>query len=54
MLATRSVYRVPIAEMVAACRRADIVISERGLPRDCTPRWLKLDRSMLARTGELR
>ncbi len=51
VLATRRVYRVPIAEMVAACRRADIVISERGLPRGCTPRWLKLDRSMLARTG---
>ncbi len=51
ILATRSGYLVPIAEFVALCRAADIVISERRLPRTCTPRWLKLDRPMLARTG---
>lgn len=51
ILATRSGYAVPWAELVAACARADIVVSERRLPEKCTPRWLKLDRAMLARTG---
>ncbi|KQM86635.1 competence protein ComEC [Sphingomonas sp. Leaf23] len=51
ILATRSGYAVPWAELVAACARADIVVSERRLPDKCTPRWLKLDRAMLARTG---
>lgn len=51
LLATRSTYAVPVEEMVAACAAADIVVSERWLPRRCTPRWLKLDRNLLARTG---
>ena len=51
VLATRSVYPVPIAELIAACRAADIVVSERGLPRGCRPRWLKLDARTLRRTG---
>lgn len=51
IVATRSGYALPWAELVAACRRADIVVSDRRLPDDCTPRWLKLDRTMLARTG---
>ncbi|WP_288411668.1 ComEC/Rec2 family competence protein [uncultured Sphingomonas sp.] len=51
ILATRSGYAVPWAELVAACARADIVVSERRLPDKCAPRWLKLDRRMLARTG---
>ena len=51
ILATRSAYLVPIADLIAACRSADIVISERRLPRRCTPRWLRLDRETLARTG---
>lgn len=51
VLATRSAYLVPIADMIAACRSADIVISERRLPRGCEPRWLRLDRPALERTG---
>lgn len=51
IMATRSAYLVPIAELVRECRRADIVISERRLPRTCTPRWLKLDRDTLRQTG---
>ncbi len=51
VLATRSMYRVPIADLVAACRAADIVVSERGLPPRCEPRWLRLDRSTLQHTG---
>jgi competence protein ComEC len=48
---TRSQYLVPVAELIAACRSADVVVSERRLPRGCRPRWLRLDRAMLARTG---
>jgi competence protein ComEC len=51
VLATRSAYLVPPAELIAACRTADIVISERRLPRRCTPSWLRLDRETLRRTG---
>lgn len=51
MAAVRSSYLVPWREMIAVCRDADIVVAERRLPSGCTPRWLKLDRTMLARTG---
>ena len=51
ILSTRSVYAIPYDRLIAACTAADIVISERGLPRGCHPRWLKLDRRTLARTG---
>jgi competence protein ComEC len=39
--------------LAAACERADIVISERYLPRSCRPRWLRADRDLLQRTGGL-
>lgn len=51
VLATRSGYLVPWREMVASCRAADVVVSDRRLPPGCTPRWLRLDRDMLAKTG---
>ena len=51
VVATRSSYRVPVGELIAACRAADIVVSERPLPRRCQPSWLRLDRDALARTG---
>ena len=51
ILATRSGYAVPWVDLIAACARADIVVSERRLPDRCRPRWLKLDRPTLARTG---
>ena len=51
VLATRSADMVAIGDLVAACRRADIVVSERRLPRTCRPRWLKLDRPTLETTG---
>jgi competence protein ComEC len=53
ILATRSPYLVDIAEMNRVCATADIVVSDRRLPRSCRPRWLKADRPMLARTGGL-
>jgi competence protein ComEC len=51
ILATRSAYLVPAGELIAACAAADIVVSERWLPDGCRPRWLRLDRDMLAKTG---
>ena len=51
VVATRSGYRLPVGDLIAACRDADIVVSERRLPRGCTPRWLRLDRPVLAQTG---
>lgn len=53
ILATRSAYLAPIAEMNIDCAAADIVVSDRTLPRSCRPRWLKADRALLARTGGL-
>lgn len=53
ILATRSPYLVEWRRMVRACATADIAISERRLPRGCNPRWLKIDRPLLARTGGL-
>lgn len=49
--ATRSSYYLDIADMARVCREADIVVSERRLPRTCNPRWLKLDRWTLRETG---
>lgn len=49
--ATRSPYLLPWREMIAICRSADVVVSDRRLPPDCRPRWLKLDRPALERSG---
>ncbi|HEX8300200.1 ComEC/Rec2 family competence protein [Sphingomonas sp.] len=49
--ATRSAYLVPWREMMALCSTSDIVVSERRLPPGCAPRWLKLDREGLVKTG---
>lgn len=51
--ATRSPYRLPWAAFAETCRAVDIVISDRRLPRSCVPRWLKLDKELLAKTGGL-
>ncbi|WP_197277395.1 ComEC/Rec2 family competence protein [Sphingomonas profundi] len=53
VLATRSPYLVDVAAMNRACAAADIVVSDRRLPRTCRPRWFKADRPLLARTGGL-
>ena len=53
LLATRSAMRIDWATIAAACAEADIVVSDRRLPRGCQPRWLKLDRAALARSGGL-
>ena len=51
VLATKSSQRIDWQPLVAACASADIVVSDRWLPRGCTPRWLKLDRKALESTG---
>lgn len=53
LVATRSSLLIPAPELAEACRSADIVVSERRLPRNCMPRWLKADRWLLRRTGGL-
>jgi competence protein ComEC len=53
VLATRSRDLVAVPALAAACRKADIVISDRRLPRSCRPRWLKADRGLLSHTGGL-
>ena len=51
LLATRSATRIDWQRIISACASADIVVSDRRLPRGCQPRWLKLDRAALDRTG---
>jgi competence protein ComEC len=51
VLATRSGYLVPWREMMTLCQTADVVVSDRRLPPGCKPRWLRLDRDTLAKTG---
>lgn len=53
LLATRTDYFVEIGAFTRACAEADIVISDRRLPRTCRPRWLKADRPFLERSGGL-
>ena len=53
LLVGRSRERIDERELAAACERADIVVSERWLPRSCRPRQLKADRALLTRTGGL-
>ena len=51
LLAIRSKHQIDWSDLIPACADADIVVADRRLPRGCTPRWLKLDRPMLERTG---
>lgn len=53
LLLTRSRMLVDRASFQRDCAAADIVISDRALPRWCAPRWLKVDRRLLTRTGGL-
>jgi competence protein ComEC len=53
LLATRSATQIDWTAITAACAEADIVVSDRRLPRGCIPRWLKLDAPALRRTGGL-
>ncbi len=51
--ATRSQYVLPWEPFIDTCAAVDIIVSDRRLPLKCKPRWLKLDRQFLAKTGGL-
>lgn len=51
LLATRSSRFVDFGPLSRACAEADIVVSDRTLPRTCVPRWLKADRAFLSKQG---
>ncbi len=51
IMATRSGYLIATDRLIPRCAAADVVISDRRLPRRCRARWLTLDRPALARTG---
>jgi competence protein ComEC len=51
--ATRSRHYLDWRDVVRICAMADIVVSDRSLPRSCTPRWIKADRPSLLQTGGL-
>lgn len=51
MLASRSDRWSEYSTLIAACHAADIVISDRRLPKACVPRWLLLDRDGLMERG---
>ena len=53
LLMSRSDYPIDAKELASACANADIVISDRWLPRTCKPRALKADGKMLTTTGGL-
>ena len=53
LLLGRGRAQVEERALAAACADADIVVSERFLPRSCRPRWLKADRRYLAQSGGL-
>lgn len=51
LLATRSDMLVARPAFERDCAAADIVIADRALPQWCRPRWLKIDRRLLEKTG---
>ena len=51
VLVARNRALVEERALAAACRKADLVIADRFLPRSCRPRWLKADRGFLMREG---
>lgn len=53
VLATRSRHMIDWRDLMAMCRKADIIVSERLLPRACLGRWLTIDPRMLRKTGGL-
>lgn len=51
LMAIRSRDRIEWTQLTSACADADIVVADRRLPLGCTPRWLKLDRAALGKSG---
>lgn len=53
LVAIRRRHQIDWAELTNTCTDADIVVSDRRLPRGCNPRWLKLDWPTLEQSGGL-
>lgn len=53
LAATRSRYHLDWRALVRVCGMVDIMVSDRRLPRDCRPAWLRIDPQLLRRTGGL-
>src|SRR3546814_14697017 len=53
ILASHGRDRIEGADMAAACAAADVVISDRWLPRECVGRGLTIARASPAHTGGL-
>jgi len=53
VLALRSRHMIDWRALVGACAAADIVVSERLLPKACHARWLTIDPRLLRQTGGL-
>jgi competence protein ComEC len=53
LLLGRGREQVEERALAAACAEADVIVSERFLPRSCRPRWLKADRRYLRQSGGL-
>ena len=53
ILASRGRDKIEGNDMAAACAAADVVISDRWLPRECVGRWMTIDRDSLIQTGGL-
>jgi competence protein ComEC len=51
LLATRSKTLIDWDSFTRACSEADIIVSDRRMPRGCESRWLKLDAPALRQTG---
>ena len=51
--ATRTKQKLDWRALTQFCTQVDIFISDRTLPRGCTPRWLKADTMLLRQTGGL-
>jgi competence protein ComEC len=51
LLAIRSGEHIDWVSLTRACADADIVVADRRMPEGCKPRWLKLDRAALERSG---
>lgn len=51
LLAARGSDPAPERDLAAACERVDLVVAARYLPRSCRPRWLRLDKNALERSG---
>lgn len=53
LLITRSSKWLDYERLIATCRNVDFAISDRSLPKACTPRKLRIDRYLLSKTGGL-